>query len=147
MWTCFSATVPNGCKYHANSEKSPEPSLGGRKGRNPVDSVDTQHRWETRLLCARFPRIPAQSQPVSPHQRPLSWLQAWGVKYGGWNLLFLLLTSLSLACVLAFLASSRGWATKCRLCNCSNSAYKLNAPMFTFPPGLAQYKDELWDAC
>lgn len=59
-----------------------------------------------------------------------------------WNLLFLLLTYLSLACVLAFLASSRSWNTKCRLCNFSNSAYKLNAPMFTLTTGLAQYKDE-----
>lgn len=83
--TCFSATMPHGCIYHVNSEKSPEPSLGGRKGSNTVDSVDTQHCWETRLLCVRFPRIPAQSQPVSPPQvlpqrAPSPGREGWGME-------------------------------------------------------------------
>ena len=36
---------------------------------------------------------------------------------------------------LSFLASSRDWVPKCRMCNFDNSASKLNAPMFTFTTG------------
>lgn len=147
MWTRFSATVPYCGKYHTTSEKSPDPSLGGRKGRIlwilwTLSTAGKQDFFVKDSLSSLH-----NPNQYLHTQCSLSWLQAWGMKDGGWNLFFLLLTSLSLACVLAFLASSRGWATKCRLCNCSNSAYELNAPMFTFPTALAQCKDELWDAC